>query len=96
MRRAPELRQKRFPEESHVIATGMNNLGTMYINMGKYAEGEALCTRALAIRKKAFGTRHPEYRATARNLAALYRLTEREGKAAEFEKLAASAGDAKG
>ncbi len=38
-----------------MVATNLNNLAELYRAQGRYAEGEALQKRALAIREKALG-----------------------------------------
>ena len=58
------------PEHFEVAAT-LNNLGVARAAEGDKGEGRALLERCLAIKRKLFGSEHPEVRLTEANLAAL-------------------------
>ena len=60
--------------ENHpdLYAASLNNLGTLYQDMGDYARAEPLLRRALEIRKKAVGEDHPDYAISLNSLAELY------------------------
>ena len=49
-----------FGPQDPRLATTLNNLGEVYRAQAKYAEGEPLYKRALAIREKALGPEHPD------------------------------------
>ncbi len=53
------------------MATGLNKLGLLCYNQGKYAEAEPLYQRALAIWEKALGPEHPNVATSVNNLADL-------------------------
>ena len=50
----------------------VNNLGSLYCAMGKYAKAEPLCQEALWIRQKVLGKEHPKTSTSLNNLAVLY------------------------
>ncbi len=49
-----------------------SNLAGLYSEMGDYAQAEPLYRLALAICKKGYGEKHPDYASILRNLAGLY------------------------
>ena len=53
------------------VATGLNNLASLYKDQGRYADAEPLNMRALAIYKKALGPDHPKFATALNNLASL-------------------------
>ena len=55
------------------MANLLNNLATLYVGQGRYAEAEPLYKRALAIYEKALGPDHPDVANSLNNLAELYR-----------------------
>lgn len=57
---------------SVVYANLLNNLALSYFNEGKYDKAEPLYLRALKIKKKKLGDKHPEFANTLNNLAFLY------------------------
>ena len=75
---------EKFGEQDARLATNLNNLATLYINQGKYAEAEPLFGRALAVWEKALGPEHPQVATGLNNLGALYMS---QGKYAEAEPL---------
>jgi len=66
------------------VGAGWNNLGLMLLDKGDPAGAEPLLRRALAIRQRQFGARHPSLGAAAGNLAAALR---EQGRFAEAEHL---------
>src|SRR5687768_613260 len=66
------------------VATSLNNLGSLYNILGRYAAAEPLYQRALEIDRKISGSEHPASAITLTNLAVLY---ERMGKYALAESL---------
>ena len=66
------------------------NLGWMYDYHGKYGEAEPLYKRAIIIRVKSLGWKHPQVKTGIENLATLYRETDREAEAEKLEKRAAA------
>jgi tetratricopeptide (TPR) repeat protein len=67
------------------VATGRNNLATLYIKQGQYAPAEPLFERALAIREKALGAEHPDVAICMKNYASLLRKSGRPEDAAPLE-----------
>lgn len=68
---ALELAEK-FGEEDVRLALSLNNLAAMYHEQGKYTMAEPLYKRALDIRIKAHGDKHPDIALNHHNLALLY------------------------
>jgi CHAT domain-containing protein len=54
------------------VATSLNNLASLYQDMGQYAEALPLYRRSLAIREKVHGPEHPAVAGSLNNLARLY------------------------
>ncbi len=81
-RRAIELRQKLFGNESAPVAESMVWLANVFWGQGRYPEAEAILRQTLAIRRKALG---PENAAVANSLNDLGLLLKEEGKLAEAE-----------
>lgn len=50
----------------------LNNLAMLYCNEGKYNEAEPLYIKALEIKKKKLGNKHPDFAGTLNNLAFSY------------------------
>ena len=46
------------------VATGLNNLATLYYDQGRYADAEPRYQRALAIWEKVLGPEHPNVATT--------------------------------
>ena len=63
---------EKFGAQDPRLATSLNNLATLYINQGKYAEAESLLRRALATFEKAPGPEHPIVAVVRISLATLY------------------------
>ena len=73
-----------FGPDDERLATSLNNLATVYLSQGKYAEAESLFQRWLTISEKALGPEHPEMARGLNNLAELYKT---QGKYAQAEPL---------
>ena len=76
-RQALEIRQKTLGEQHPAYAVNLDNLASLYEEMGRYKESEELGRQALEIRKKAVGEEHPGYARNLANLAELYRTMGR-------------------
>jgi tetratricopeptide (TPR) repeat protein len=63
------------------VARSLCNLAAIYMSQGRAIEAERLSQRALAIREKAFGMRHPTVASSLNNLAAVYHSQERDARA---------------
>jgi CHAT domain-containing protein/Tfp pilus assembly protein PilF len=59
----------------------LNNLAMFYHNEGKYDKAEPLYLKALEIKKKNLGDKHPEFANTLNNLALLYLYQDKYQKA---------------
>ena len=81
--RSLAIREKVLGPAHADVSVSLNNLASLYEDMGKYAEAEPLLRRALGIDEKVFGD-HPELAADVNNLALLY---QEQGKFAEAEPL---------
>ena len=55
--------------------TCINNLGDLYVAMGKYEKAEPLYLEASMIRKELLGVKHPDYATSLDNLGVLYTTT---------------------
>jgi tetratricopeptide (TPR) repeat protein len=64
------------------VARKLVDLANLYRSEGRYAEAEALCTRALTIQQQTLGARDPDLLRTLRELATVYRA---EGRTKEAE-----------
>jgi tetratricopeptide (TPR) repeat protein len=56
-------------------------MGTVYYAVGEYVRAERLFNQALQIKKKKFGTQHPEVALSYNNLADAYRMQGLYGEA---------------
>ena len=74
-------RRKRSVPTTRLVATSLNNLSALYVQLGRYADAEPLDKRALAIREKVRGPGHPDVAASLSNLASLYDSQGRYGDA---------------
>jgi tetratricopeptide (TPR) repeat protein len=66
------------------VATSLNNLATLYLKLGRYAEAEPFSKRSLSINEKVLGPNHPDVATSMNNLASLY---EAQGRYADAEPL---------
>jgi hypothetical protein len=60
--------------DNPVLGPANNNLGTLYHQLGRYADAERHYKRALAVWEKSLGSDHPDVGAVLFNLASAYRL----------------------
>ncbi len=67
------------------MATGVNNLATLYETEGKYTEAEPLCKRSLTILEKALGPDQLDVAQSLENYAALLRENGRDTEAIAME-----------
>lgn len=77
------LERTRGPDHPEV-SRALNNLGVLYMELGRYAEAELPLRRALAMREIEFGSNHPMFARTLQNLALVYMEL---GRYAESESL---------
>ncbi|MCC5945011.1 MAG: CHAT domain-containing protein [Bernardetiaceae bacterium] len=66
------LRKEILGETHPDNARSLNNLATVYHNMGNYAQVDPLYREALKIYKETLGEKHPDYTLSLNNLAILY------------------------
>jgi CHAT domain-containing protein/tetratricopeptide (TPR) repeat protein len=59
-------------EQSTVFVESLNNLATLYSNIGEYDEAELFYIEALSIRRAALGEQHPDVATSLNNLATFY------------------------
>ncbi|MDQ3919080.1 MAG: FxSxx-COOH system tetratricopeptide repeat protein [Acidobacteriota bacterium] len=86
--RSLAIRERSLGPDHPDVATGLNNLASLYDSLGRYAEAEPLYMRSLAIREKSLGPDHPRLALSLNNLAYLY---NRQGRYVESEPLLARA-----
>ena len=72
-RRAVTFAGQMLGEEHPAYATSLNNLATLYYEMGDLSQAEPLNRQAMEIRRRVLGEKHPSYAASLNNLATLYR-----------------------
>ena len=75
--RALALTEKTTGPEHPSVATGLNNLSTLFLETNRPAEAEPLMRRALAINEASFGPEHPKVATNLNNLAQLLKSTNR-------------------
>ncbi|MGN0187295.1 MAG: CHAT domain-containing protein, partial [Paludibacteraceae bacterium] len=61
-----------YGEQHPAYATSLNNLGSLYSDMGDYAKAERYYLESLSIRKSVLGEQHPDYALSLNNLGWLY------------------------
>lgn len=84
--RALKINEKRYgPDRDAVL---LEYYGAMLTDVGRYAEAEAMLQRALATNERVYVPGHPKTARTLRQLARLYRKTNRAVEAVAFEKRA--------
>ena len=76
---------KVFGADHPFTADGANNLASLHVSQGKYAEAEPLYKRALAIVEKTLGVEHPNVAVILSSYAALLRKMNREAEAVILE-----------
>src|SRR5438128_9924509 len=59
------------PQHPHT-ARSLNNLATLYYNLGQYEDALSLLQQAVAIRQQVLGSEHPHTATSLNNLAILY------------------------
>ncbi len=70
-----------FGDQSPEVAASLTDLGTILIDLGRYADGEAALAEALAIQRQQLDILHPDLAATLGALGSLYRTTGRSAAA---------------
>jgi tetratricopeptide (TPR) repeat protein len=65
------MRKRLFTGDHPDVATGLNNLASLYKSQGKYSEAEPLYLEALAMSKRMLGTNHPTTITVRNNLQLL-------------------------
>ncbi len=73
-----------FGPQDPRFATGLNNLGTVYLAQDRYAEAEPLLQQALELKEQVLGPEHPSVYRGLVNLAVVY---QSQGKYTEAEPL---------
>ena len=81
---ALQIFERLLDRRDPVIAITLNNLGALYVDLGRYREAEAAFKRAIEIHKANDEQTHPDYANLQNSLAELYR---RQGRYAEAEVL---------
>jgi tetratricopeptide (TPR) repeat protein len=72
LQRTLVISEKALGPAHPLTATSLNNLASLYQDMGTYAKAEPLYQRALAIHEKALGPNHPNTAISLNNLALLF------------------------
>ncbi|HOY96896.1 MAG TPA: CHAT domain-containing protein, partial [Catalimonadaceae bacterium] len=81
---AYEIRKKIYDENHPVVATSLNNLGSLYWKMGDYAKAEPFQLKSLEMQKKNLGENHPDVAGLLGNLGILYQNMGRLQKAEPY------------
>jgi CHAT domain-containing protein/Tfp pilus assembly protein PilF len=81
-----EINEKALGKDHPELAINLNNLATLYLNIGRFAEAEPLYKRSLEIRERVSGNDHPDYAASLNNLALFYIVTDRHAEAEVLSK----------
>lgn len=79
-----DLRRSLFGSEHAGYAKSLNDLGTLYDDLGWRARAEPLYREALEIRKKILGKQHPDYATSLNNLGYLYSSMDDYARAEPF------------
>jgi CHAT domain-containing protein/tetratricopeptide (TPR) repeat protein len=66
-----------FGPQSRQVATSLNDLALVLVELDRWAEAEPLYRRALAVNEKLLGPQHPEVASNLNNLALLYLKMDR-------------------
>ena len=69
------IHEKSLGPNHQDVATSLNNLSTLYLEQGRYADAELLSKRSLVIREKALGPDHPGVAASLGSCGAIPRPT---------------------
>src|SRR5258708_5731883 len=78
--RVVDIRKKLLPRNHPDYAEGLGNLGTMYMQVGRFKEAEPLLKETADI-ERVIGERTRDYGASLNNLATLYMIMGAYGKA---------------
>ena len=81
MQRSLAIREKALGPDHPDVALSLNNLASLYEDLKRYDDAEALYKRSLAIKEKALGPDHPDLATGLNNLGHLYRVEGRYGEA---------------
>ncbi len=84
-RRALTIVEKALGPEHPNVATGLNNLASLYADQGKYAEADPLYQRALIVLTRAVGPEHPDVATMLENYARMLRVLNRHAEADKME-----------
>ncbi|MFH7245099.1 MAG: tetratricopeptide repeat protein [Spirulina sp.] len=66
------IRREQLGNRHPDVATGLNNLASLYHAQGRYGEAESLAQEALSIHREQLGESHPSVATSLNNLASLY------------------------
>jgi tetratricopeptide (TPR) repeat protein len=69
MQESVDLNKQLYGESSSRVALTYTTFSLIYQEIGRYADAELVLQKAMAIQKKIFGTKHPEYAMSLMNLA---------------------------
>ena len=84
-RRALTIVEKALGPEHPNVATGLNNLASLYADQGKYAEADPLYQRALIVLTRAVGPEHPDVAMMLEDYARMLRVMNRYDEAEKTE-----------
>jgi CHAT domain-containing protein/DNA-binding SARP family transcriptional activator len=70
---ALSLNRERLGARHRAVATNLNNLARLYVELGRYDEAEPLYKEATAILREQLGVRHSDVAISLNNLAGLYK-----------------------
>ncbi|NEQ47500.1 MAG: tetratricopeptide repeat protein [Leptolyngbya sp. SIOISBB] len=81
---ALSLNRERLGARHRAVATNLNNLARLYVELGRYDEAQPLYQEAIAILREQLGERHSDVALSLNNLAGLYK---NQGRFSEAEAL---------
>jgi tetratricopeptide (TPR) repeat protein len=88
LHRAVSIWETSLNPDHPLVAAGLQNLGVVYTNLGRFDEAEASLTRALRIARATLPPDHPNLTAYMNSYAYLLRRLDRKKEARELEQTA--------
>ncbi len=86
VRQTLESRRRVLPDEHPDILESLNDLGLLYVKLGRHQEAEPLLLQAVEDRRLKLGDEHPNTQKSLNNLIELYEAWGKAEKAAQWRK----------
>ncbi len=84
VRQTLESRRRVLPDEHSDILESVDDLGLLYVKLGRYQEAESLLLETLEGRGKVLGEEHPDTLVSLKNLIELYEAWGKPEKAEQW------------